>query len=339
MHLCTLRQNLSTMFVVVEFLTFQYICAMNFITRFVCFLLFVVPLCPALGTPIDTACTVDIGGIKQWINIKGRNDSNPVLLFLHGGPGNSVMGYADKFTNELQKHFVVVVWDQRESGKTAKLNASGAPLTVARMEEDAVEMINYLRSRYVRDKIYVMGHSWGGFLGLKVAADHPELLKALFAVSPMINQLESERMSLQWMKDKAKSTHNDAALRDLNTVSIPFQNGEQLYYHRSWLLKLAGRKSPSKATVVTWAETWLNLFNEASALSFFKIAPKIECPVYFFVGKKDYQTHFKITKEYYAFLKAEKKGLFWFDYAAHNLPTSEPAKLQEIIIREILLKP
>ncbi len=310
-----------------------------FIIPFVASLFITVAWSPAPGASIDKAEAVDIGGIKQWISIKGTNDGNPVLLFLHGGPGTSAMSYSDKFTSELQNHFVVVQWDQRESGKTATLNVSSAPLTVARMEEDALEMINYLRSRFVTDKIYLMGHSWGGFLALKVAADHPELLKACFAVSPMVNQLESESISLQWMKDKAMNTHNDAALRDLNTIYIPFQNGEQLYYHRSWLLKLAGRKPPSKAFVETWAEKWLGLFNEASALNFFTIAPKIECPVYFFVGRKDYQTHFKITEEYYAFLKAEKKGLFWFDYSAHNLTTSEPAKLQKVIIHEILLKP
>ena len=312
---------------------------MNFIIHFVSLAFLIVSWTPLAGSSINTAEAVDIGGIKQWVSIKGTNDSNPVLLFLHGGPGNSTMGYAEKFTNELQKHFVMVQWDQRESGKTASLNVSGAPLTVARMEEDALEMINYLRSRFGKDKIYLMGHSWGGFLGLKVAAEHPELLSAIFAVSPMIDQLESERLSLQWMKDKTKDTQNDVALRDLNKISIPFQNGEQLYYHRSWLLKLAGRKSPSKSTVETWALKWLDLFNEASAMNFFKIAPKIECPVYFFVGRKDYQTHFKITEEYYSILKAEKKGLFWFDHAAHNLPTSEPAKLQELIIHEILLKP
>ena len=138
---------------------------------------------------------VEIGGIKQWINIKGTNGSNPVLLFLHGGPGNSAMSYAERFTNELQKHFVVVQWDQRESGRTAKLNTSDKPLTVAVMEEDAVDMINYLRTRFSQDKIYLMGHSWGGFLGLTVAANHPELLKAFMAISPMVYQVESERLS------------------------------------------------------------------------------------------------------------------------------------------------
>lgn len=311
---------------------------MVFITRFVCFLLLIVPLFPVQGSSINISEAVDIGGIKQWISIKGTNNSNPVLLFLHGGPGNSAMSYADKFTNELQKHFVVVQWDQRESGKTAKLNVSDKPLSVAQMEEDAVEMINYLRSRFSQDKIYLVGHSWGGFLGLTVAANHPELLKAYFAVSPMVYQLESERLSLQWMINKAKEDDNRQALEELAKVTIPFQSGDQLYYHRSWLYKLMGNKFPSKDVVLTWSKKWLTLFNEASAVNFFEVAPEIKCPIYFFVGRKDYQTHFKLTEDYYNRLKADKKQLFWFHDSGHNLNTKEPTKFQEIIINEIVLK-
>jgi len=311
---------------------------MNFIERFFCFLFLVVSFSEAQSSPIDTAEAIDIGGIKQWISIKGTNDGNPVLLFLHGGPGNSAMGYAAKFSGELQKYFVVVHWDQRESGKTAELNASDKPLSVAVMESDAIDVINYLRKRFSRDKIYVMGHSWGGFLALKIAAEHPELLKACLAVSPMVDQLESERLSLKWMLDKAKQENNQEALKELLTVSVPFANGEQLYYHRSWLIKMAGRKYPSKSFVETWATKWLNVFNEGSAVNFFKTAPKIECPVYFFVGRKDYQTHFKLTEDYYNLLTAPAKNFYWFENSGHNLTTSEPAKLQEIIINDILPK-
>ncbi len=173
--------------------------------RFLCILFLITPLLSSQNpSTIDISEAVEIGGLKQWINIKGTNRSNPVLLFLHGGPGNSAMGYADRFTHELQEHFLVVQWDQRESGVTATLNTSDRLITVALMEKDAVEMINYLRSRFAQEKIYLMGHSWGGFLGLRVAARYPDLLKAYFAISPMINQLESERLSLAWLISKAE---------------------------------------------------------------------------------------------------------------------------------------
>ena len=281
---------------------------------------------------ISSIDTVEIGGIKQWISIKGTNIHDPILLFLHGGPGNSAAGYADRFTGDLQKHFVVVQWDQRESGKTAKLNPSKAPLTVELMLNDAVEVINYLRTRFSCKKIYLMGHSWGGFLGLKVATTHPELLEGYFAVSPMVNQLESERLSLEWMREKAKEKNNPEELAELAGVSVPFKNGEQLYYHRKWLAKRMETSIPSKAFVETWALKGLPLFNEASAFNFSEKATEIRCPVYFFVGRKDYQTHFRLTEGYYKEVKAEKKDLFWFTNSAHNLNLTEPKKFQEIVI-------
>jgi pimeloyl-ACP methyl ester carboxylesterase len=287
---------------------------------------------------INLSQAVEIGGIKQWINIKGANNSNPVLLFLHGGPGNSAMSYAERFTNELQKHFVIVQWDQRESGKTAKLNKSDKPLFVAVMEEDAVEMINYLRTRFSQDKIYLMGHSWGGFLGLLVAAKHPELLNVFIAISPMVYQIESERLSLEWLINNAKEDHNTKALEELSGVHIPFQNADQLYYHRNWLARAMGTKFPSKAFVEVWGKKWLRLFNEASQINFFTLAPEIDCLVYFFVGRKDLQTHFKLTEDYYKLLKGDKKQLFWFENSGHNLNLTEPGKMQDIIINEILSK-
>ena len=309
------------------------------LAKYLAALIYSIVICfPAKSSSIDTAESIRVGRIRQWISIKGKDDKNPVLLFLHGGPGNSAMSYADKFTGELRKFFVVVIWDQRESGKTAELNSSDKPLSVDLLENDAVEMINYLRTRFSQEKIYVMGHSWGGFLVLKIAADHPELLNACLAVSPMVNQLESERLSLQWMLDKAKNENNQEALKELHSVHIPFENGEQLYFHRSWLVKMAGRKSPSKTFVETWATKWLHVFNEGSEINFFETASQINCPVYFFVGRKDLQTHFKLTEEYYTALKAPAKNLYWFDNSGHNLTTSDPARLQEIIIEEILPK-
>jgi pimeloyl-ACP methyl ester carboxylesterase len=287
--------------------------------------------------PINSSEAVQIGGIQQWISVKGTNISHPVLLFLHGGPGNSAMSYADKFTSELQKSFVVVQWDQRESGKTAELNSSSMNMSVGLMEKDAIEMISYLKARFSQEKIYLMGHSWGGFLGLSIAANQPELLKGYFAISPMIHQTESERLSLQWMKNMALAKNNEQALKELALVNIPFQNSDQLYYHRSWLAKFMGTKPPLKRFVESWSTKWLALFNEASRVNFFTLAPEISCPIYFFIGKKDYQTHFKVAEDYYKMVKADKKQLFWFEDSGHNLHVTEPKKLQDLII-EILAK-
>jgi pimeloyl-ACP methyl ester carboxylesterase len=284
------------------------------------------------ATPIDVAHSVKINGIQQWIQIKGVDSSLPVLLFLHGGPGNSAMGYADKFTGELQRHFVVVMWDQRESGKTSTLNTSPLPLTLSLVVTDVIDMINYLRQRFAQDKIYLMGHSWGGFLALYTASRYPETLAACFALAPMVHQQQSEQEALQTMIDEAGKRQDRIAAKELGMVHIPFERGEELYFHRKWLAKKMKTAPPGKAFVVKWSKKWLALFNEGSAVNLFEAAREIKCPVYFFVGSHDYQTSSKLTEAYFRAVKAEKKDLFWFTNSAHSLNLTEPTKLQEIVI-------
>ncbi len=288
----------------------------------------------APASVINISEAVEIGGLKHWITIKGSSKDNPVMLFLHGGPGNSVMSYANKFTGDLQNHFLIVQWDQRGSGETALLNPGNQTLSVDLMVSDAAELINHLCKRFGQNKIYLMGHSWGGFLGLMLAAKHPHLLKRYFAISPMVNQLESERLSLQWMIRKATQEKNTHALNELALINIPFQGGEQLYYHRSWLAKLAGNKFPTREFVEKWADVWLSLFNEASQVNFFEVAPEMKCPIYFMIGTKDYQTYFELAELYYNSLAAERKKLFWFEGSGHSPHTKDPKKFQEIVIRE-----
>lgn len=286
------------------------------------------------GNPIHESQSISVGNILHWIKVDGDNDQNPVLLFLHGGPGSSMMNYSNKFTGELQKHFMVVQWDQRETGKTKSLNPSPEPLTVALFESDAVGVINFLRNKFHRDKIYLSGHSWGGFLALVVAWHHPELLAACFAAAPMVNQLESEKLALSKMKEISSKEKNVKALEELAEVKIPFENGRQLYFHRKWLHILVNHEKPrmTQPFVENWAITWLALFNNASQVNFAVDVPEINCPVYFLVGSNDYQTNFVLTKKYFEKLKAPKKELFWFTNSAHLLNLTESRKFQEVII-------
>jgi pimeloyl-ACP methyl ester carboxylesterase len=288
-------------------------------------------------TPIDSAGYVTIGGIKQFVSIKGNDNSRPLLLFLHGGPGNSVMSYAEKFTNLLQRHFVVVQWDQRESGKTRTLNKSPQSLTVGLFEEDTRQLVDTLLRRFNREKLYLAGHSWGSVLGFYMAKNYPDLLYAYIPICPMINQLQSERTVLAMMKERAQKSGNQKALEEMATVKVPFENGEQLFYHRKWLLSFMGSKARITGDqVIEWSKTWLHVFNDASKNNLLESLQTIRCPVYFFVGRKDYQTNSNITKAYFEQLNAPKKGIFWFEKSGHSVPTTEPALLQAIIIEKIL---
>jgi pimeloyl-ACP methyl ester carboxylesterase len=286
---------------------------------------------------VDSTAVIQIGGIKQVVSLKGKDRSKPLLLFLHGGPGNSVMSYAEKFTSKLQEHFIVIQWDQRQAGQTLSLNKSDKPLSLRVFEEDTHALIDTLLTRFNRPKLYLAGHSWGTHLGFHIAIHYPELLHAYIAICPMINQLESEQIIVDLMNDKAKRSNNTVALQELAAVRIPFENGEQLYFHRKWTLDYMGSKAKiTKAQVQQWSSTWLPLFNEASKQNLFVTAPRINCPIYFFVGRKDFQTNSTITENYYKALTAPTKQLFWFERSGHALPSTEPVKLQEIIITHVI---
>ena len=193
------------------------------------------------------------------------------MLFLHGGPGNSVIHYAEKFTHKLQEHFIVVQWDQRNAGKTLTLNKSPEPLSVDLFESDTHQLIDSLLKRFHQTKLYLVGHSWGTFLGFYMAKNYPELLYAYIPICPMINQLESERIILEAMKEKASKTGNEKALQELSLVKVPFETGRQLYFHRKWVLEYMGSKAKITKQVQEWATMWLPIFNEASKDNLLKV--------------------------------------------------------------------
>ncbi len=299
-------------------------------------LLFAIETFSYAQTPIDREEEITIGGIKQYVTITGTDRSQPLLLFLHGGPGGSVMNYADKFTDKLRQHFIVIQWDQRETGRTRELNPSPIPLSLSLFQNDTRELVDTLLRRFGREKLYLAGHSWGTALGFDFARKYPGRLYAYIAIGPMINQLESERVSLAMMKEIARKTGNHQEMEELEKVNIPFQNADQLYFHRKWLLDLArSRKKLSESYVKDWSAIWLPVFNEASKENLMQTLPEIGCPVYFFAGRTDYQTNSTITETYYNLVKAPKKALCWFD-CAHSIPSSQPQRMQQVIIEKVL---
>lgn len=285
---------------------------------------------------------ITIGGIKQCISIKSTDTSKPVLLFLHGGPGESVMTVSDTFTTKLQQEFVVVQWDQRGSGKTAEANQPAATFTLTTMCADTYEVTHYLLNRFHQKKLYLVGHSFGTVLGFYMADHYPQLLNAYIAISPNINPIESEQLNLQKIKSRAEQMHNEQALQELSTVKIPYENWEQMFYCYKWMWMFDGKLSKPqeveelKTFAKQWCSKWLPVYNEVERKNFFKTLPSINCPVYFFAGRTDFQTNFAVTENYFNFLKAPKKKLFWFEKSGHNVPFSEPDLMQEIIIQQVL---
>jgi pimeloyl-ACP methyl ester carboxylesterase len=291
-------------------------------------------------TKIDTTESIQVGGIKQVVTLQGEDHSKPLFLFITGGPG--LPGIYDEnklFTNELKKHFVVVQWDQRNCGQTLTLNPSPVKLTVKLFKLDTHELVTSLLKQFHRQKLFLMSWSWGTVLGFYMADNYPGQLYAFMAVSPMVNQWESERILIKELRQKAAKRKNLRAIKELSKVQIPFANGLQNYYDRKWLLLFNGEDigdTTEFKKYFTENDQMINLSRAASNNNLMVSLPEIKCPVYFFVGRKDHQTNYLLSAQYYKELKAPKKELFWFEKSGHLIPKSEPGLLQNDVVFKIL---
>jgi pimeloyl-ACP methyl ester carboxylesterase len=290
-----------------------------------------------ISVKIEKILTPEIGGIKQFVEIKTDDSNKPVLLFLSGGPGSSMMNSAGSFTNILKNKFTIVQWDQRDAGKTLKLNPSPVQPSVAQMKKDTLQVIEFIRKELNQEKIYLLGSSWGNVLGFYVVENHPELLHAYFASNPVISQLASEKELLNILKIHFKE--NSLASKELASINFPFKVDEDLFYLRKWLFFKDGKEYVTsddfKNGFLKWSKTWSPVWNEVMSIDLPKTLKKIDCPIYFFVGKNDIQTSAQITKEYFAELKAPKKDLFVFENSGHQIHQDEPEKFQNTIIKTL----
>jgi pimeloyl-ACP methyl ester carboxylesterase len=292
---------------------------------------------PTIPVEIDKTLTPEIGGIKQFVEIKTDDASKPVLLFLSGGPGSSMMNTAPAFTKILKSRFTIVQWDQRNAGKTLKLNPSPVQPSVGLMEKDTLQVVEFLRKELKQEKIHLLGSSWGNVLGFSIVRHHPELLHSYFAVNPVVSQSASEEELLATLKIHFKE--HPIASSELTSVNIPFKLDEDLFYLRKWLFFKEGKKFATsddfKNGFLQWSKSWSPVWNEVMNIDLPKTLTKVDCPIFFFVGKDDIQTSTRITTEYFEKLKAPKKALFLFEKSGHQIHQDEPEKFQNTIIKTL----
>lgn len=182
---------------------------------------------PTACTPpyqaIDQKGFVPIGGIKQWVTIKGDSCANPIILFLHGGPGNPLSPYSDQMYGAWTKDFTLVQWDQRGSGKTFGRSPPepGETLTITQMSDDGAELAAYLAERFHKDKVILWGSSWGSILGVHMAKSHPELFYAYLGQSQGVSHRENEAESYAKLLGLARAANDSASLAVLEGVGAP----------------------------------------------------------------------------------------------------------------------
>lgn len=284
----------------------------------------------------DTTEVVKIGKLKQFVKIKYVNERNPILLFIHGGPGRSLMRSADSFNDKLVENFIVVHWDQRKSGKTNELNEKDVELSLDLLVSDTYEIVRYLLEKYRREKIYLVSHSWGSEIAFPFVKKYPDLIHAFITISPVIDQHENSRLTIAMLKSRAESRNDSIALSELGTVNVPIKDKNDLYLQQKWLFIHNGedfaKKDNFEDIYYKWMNVWFPLIHEVSQKNLFEKVSEIECPIYFIEGNGDKQEAHQLSKKYYDYLKAKTKKFYWFPKSGHTVFNTEPDKLQDVII-------
>ncbi|MCM3765166.1 alpha/beta fold hydrolase [Neobacillus niacini] len=299
---------------------------------------------------VATLEEVTIGGIKQWVLIRGENVDNPLMLFLHGGPGTAQIGFAPKFQRDLEKDFVVVNWDQRGAGITYSPATQKEELTIETHLNDTIELIQYLLKRFNKSKLILVGHSWGTVLGTLTAQKYPQYIFCYIGIGQVVKMQEGEKVSYEFTLNKATESKNQKAIKQLHNVKDTSNYMNYLEVQRKWLTKLGGSYIgindyqliysnmlfATEYTLKDWF-TYMKagkqcleaLWPEVLTVDLFANVTKLDVPVYIFAGRQDYQTPSQVAKKYFDLLECPHKEFVWFEHSAHLLNFEEPEKFYQ----------
>ncbi|MBD3336977.1 MAG: alpha/beta fold hydrolase [Candidatus Eisenbacteria bacterium] len=289
---------------------------------------------------------VELGGVPQWILIRGQDRSNPVLLFLHGGPGMPMMYLAHAFQRPLEDDFVVVQWDRRGAGKTFRKDLTPEELSVSRMLSDTEELVRLLRRRFGRDKVYLAGHSFGSYLGMLFARRHPELLHAFIGIGQVVDGEAARTIQEEFIRDRARATGRTEAIEEIDSKghaafeSWLFEFGAELKDASSWWpLLWTGIKAP-EYSLLDAARVPQGSGFSSRHMSYDVVdgalidhVTAVEIPVYFFTGRHDYTTPFALVENYLQVLDAPRKEIVWFEDSAHFPFFEQPGEFAESLKR------
>jgi len=304
---------------------------------------------------------VRIGGIDQWVSIRGTDRRNPVLLYIHGGPGYVSMPMSWWFSRGWEEYFTVVQWDQRAAGKTYLLTdpATIAPtLTRERMIADTEEMAAWVRRELGKDKIFVLGHSWGSFLGLQLAERHPEWLYAYIGVGQLIDGPESERRGWRFAIDAARREGNAEAVRELEAIApygAPVQTVpiKDIYVERKWVGYYGGvmayrrdNSADSDLSLLSpdYSDQEIGHIWDGNEFATPYLLPgvvaldltktnKLAVPLILFEGRHDRNVNSEVAASWFDKVKAPHKQLVWFEHSGHMPMSEEPGKFLLSLVR------
>lgn len=306
---------------------------------------------------IEESMFVKIGGIDQWIQIRGENRDNPVMLILHGGPGSSYVPFTLTLRS-WERYFTVVQWDQRGAGKTYGRNdrTRDGDMTIDRMVQDGIEVTEFVRKRLHKKGVILLGHSWGTILGLPMVQRRADLFYAYVGTGQIVDMARNEAVSYDMVLKKARATTDEKAIKELERIGPPPYKDL-----RSWAVKqrliqtapstaddlfLAGDFYTSalyapdyslKDTYDFFAAIYFSstaLIEKLMSYDARLLGVKFETPIFFFQGDSDVQTPTVLVEEYFASIEAPKEELVLLRGCGHMAVFSKPdVFLNELVAR------
>lgn len=313
--------------------------------------------CSTAEAGIDRSEYVVTADAKLYVLIRGANAAAPVVLWLHGGPGGAERPLFRYFNGALEKHFVVAYWDQRGAGRSFDPDADEKRLTIAQHVADLDAIVDHLLRSLSAERVALVGHSWGGALGLLYAHRYPDKVSALVAVNPLVSSLAAERAEFTFVIDEAMRRNDQDASQQARTVGEP--------PFRTWRDKLTIEKlvqryggvyhsSPPRLRIMLRAvftglvSPWeirriiqgsnaslAAMHEELRDLDIGSAVPVLRVPVVFFLGRYDRHVDAAIGAAYLERLCAPIKRKVWFEQSAHNVPFEEPALFNATLVREL----
>jgi pimeloyl-ACP methyl ester carboxylesterase len=324
------------------------------------------PVLDEYGKPLPHGISekihVNINGIQQGMFIKSRNTENPVLLFLHGGPGMPEYFLTQRYPTGLENLFTVCWWERRGAGLSYHPDIPKETMTLEQSIADTLEVTKYLRSRFGVEKIYLMGHSGGSFIGIQAAARAPELYHAYIGMAQISYQLKSETLTFEYILNHYKETGDAAMVRKLEkapvVMAVPLP-ASYMAMRDGLMHKLGIGTTRDMKSVVTgvFLRSWMNseytlaekvdiwrgkfssqtlMWDKMISIDLKEKVKKLDIPVYFFHGAYDYTVSYPEAKIFFDGLEAPRKAFYTFEESAHSPLFEEPAKMRRILAEDVL---
>jgi pimeloyl-ACP methyl ester carboxylesterase len=311
---------------------------------------------------IATMERIELGGLRQSVWFRARDVKAPALILLHGGPGASEAPLFRHFDAALEDHFLVVYWEQRGAGRSYRSDIPRSSMTIERMLQDLDALVDTVRARFGKDRVVLLGHSWGTILGTLYAAREPTKVSAYVGVAQIANFAEGERVSLEWALDQAEA-RGDSRARDALRAMAPAPRSvdDELALGR-WVERFGGMRQGGLSTGrLIWTALRTDEaglvdlvgFGRGNRFSLEALRPQYEhidltrlrcfaVPVLFMIGRHDRHVPAELSASYFAMIHAPAKRLVWFEHSGHDPPFEEPKAFMQAMleyVRPLALEP